>query len=281
MPGESVDEALAEAHVLGRAGLRTTFTLLGENIEHAHEADGVAEHYAEVLSRIASEGLDAEISVKPTQLGLEVSGSIEGACRRIGRLAAACAPGSTPGSTVWLDMESSAYVDATLALFRALRGEHDNVGLCMQAYLQRSVADLEGLAELQPSIRLVKGAYREPANVAFARKADVDRNFVALTEMLLRARAQGGRGLPQIGTHDPRMIAEAQRIAAGLGLGPGDYETTMLYGIQAAAQRRLVEQGHVVRVLISYGSAWFPWYMRRLAERPANVAFVLRQLISR
>jgi proline dehydrogenase len=174
-------------------------------------------------------------------------------------------------------MESSRYVDPTLALFRAVRADHANVGLCMQAYLYRTEQDLERLADLQPAIRLVKGAYREPADIAWPRKSDVDENFVKLTGMLLRARLEGG-GRPVIATHDPRMIGEAQRIARELELPAQNYEFSMLYGIQSEAQERLAREGHAVRTLIAYGSAWFPWYMRRLAERPANLWFVAKQL---
>jgi proline dehydrogenase len=274
MPGETIEDAIREAHNLQAIGLRTTFTLLGENVETAEEADAVAEHYLGALAQIRVQKLESEISIKLTQLGLDQD--FAGALQRLGRLALAC----EPGSLVWVDMESSPYVDKTIELFRAARANHANVGLCVQAYLHRTEQDLERLADLRPAIRLVKGAYREPADVAFPRKADVDQNFVHLTGMLLRARLEGG-GRPVIATHDPRMIVEAQRIARELELPAQNYEISMLYGIQSDAQRRLAGEGHAVRTLIAYGNAWFPWYMRRLAERPANLWFVAKQLFSR
>lgn len=273
MPGETVEDAIREALNLQSRGIRTTFTLLGENVETPEEADAVADHYAGVLEQIAAHELETEISIKLTQLGLDQS--FERALQRLERLALAC----EPGSLVWLDMESSRYVDVTLELFRAVRASHANVGLCLQAYLFRTEQDLQDLGDLQPAIRLVKGAYKEPAGLAFARKADVDRNFVHLTGMLLRARAEGG-GRPVIATHDPRMIAEAQRIAGELGLAADACEFSMLYGIQSEAQERLAGEGHAVRTLVAYGNAWFPWYMRRLAERPANLWFVAKQMVS-
>jgi proline dehydrogenase len=273
MPGETLQDALREAERLKGDGAPTTFTLLGENVTTPPEADAVAEHYLEVLSAIRAHGLDTEVSVKPTQLGLDLGA--DQARRRLERIVRAC----DPGSLVWVDMESSAYVDATLELFRAVREDHENVGLCLQAYLHRTQKDLDALLPLRPAIRLVKGAYKEPLEVAFPRKADVDQNFIRLAGTLLKARAAGGAGRPVMGTHDPRMIAEANRMAHELGVPKDAYEIAMLYGIQTAEQERLVRTGHTLRVLVAYGSHWFPWYMRRLAERPANVWFVMKQLV--
>ncbi len=157
--------------------------------------------------------------------------------------------------------------------------DHCNVGLCIQSYLRRTAADLESLLPLDPAIRLVKGAYREPEAVAFPRKADVDRAFVQLTAKLLRARASGGQGRPVVASHDPRMVAEASRMAVDLGLDKTRFEYGLLFGIARAEQERLARSGYPVRVLISYGAAWFSWYMRRLAERPANLWFVAKQLV--
>jgi len=184
-----------------------------------------------------------------------------------------------PGELVWVDMESSDYVDRTLEVFRAVREDHQNVGLCLQSYLMRTEQDLEELLPLHPAIRLVKGAYKEPPSVAFPRKTEVDQNFIRLTSQLLRARREGRAGRPVIGTHDGRMINEANRMAHELGVDKDAYEIAMLYGIRTAEQERLVRTGHNVRVLISYGSHWFPWYVRRLAERPANVWFVVKQIV--
>ena len=270
MPGESLEDALRAASELGAGGIATTLTLLGENHAAESEADDVVAHYLDVLAAIDKAGVDAEVSVKPTQLGLDFDAARTG--ERIAKLLRAAR------STVWIDMESSKYVDATLEIYRGLRANATNVGVCLQSYLHRTPADLDALLPLDPSIRIVKGAYQEPASVAMPKKADVDRAYVRITSRLLRARAQGGKGRPVIATHDPRMIAEASRMAVELGLGKGTYDYSLLYGIARGEQQRLVRNGHKVRVLISYGSAWFPWYMRRLAERPANLWFVAKQL---
>lgn len=271
MPGEELGDALAEAETLSTKGIATTTTLLGENLRSLSEADGVVEHYRHALSEIERRGVPTEISVKPTQIGLDFG--VDEARDRLAQLAGATT------SLVWVDMEGSAYVDRTLEIFRSVKEEKGNVGLCIQSYLMRTEADLETLLPLDPAIRVVKGAYNEPPSIAFPNKADVDRNFVKLTQTLLRARLNGGNGRPVFGTHDPKMIGEANRIAYELGLAKDRYEFAMLFGIQRAEQERLAATGHGMRVLVSYGSAWFPWYMRRLAERPANLWFVAKQLI--
>jgi len=230
----------------------------------------VLAHYETVLAAIAENGLAAEVSVKPTQVGLDF-GAAE-THDRIEKLV------RSTDTTVWIDMEHSPHVDATLEIYRSLRREHANVGLCLQSYLRRTEADLDALLPLDPSIRVVKGAYMEPPDVAFPSKADVDRNFVKLTSKLLRARSQGAKGRIMVATHDDKMIGEANRLAFELGLEKDAYEFSMLYGIATGEQQRLARAGYGVRVLISYGAAWFPWYMRRLAERPANLWFVIKQL---
>lgn len=271
MPGETLDDALGAAGELADRGLASTLTLLGEHLTADAEADEVRDHYLKVLECVGELGLDAEVSVKPTQVGLDFSS--DGAHARLLSLVRATE------SRIWIDMERSDHVDATLDIFRALRKETENVGVCLQSYLRRSLTDLESLLPLDPSIRVVKGAYRELPEAAFPRKADVDRNFVKMTASALRAKASGARGATVIATHDPGMIAEAGRLAHELGVGKRAYEYAMLYGIAEGEQRRLALNGYRVRVLISYGSAWFPWYMRRLAERPANLWFVAKQLV--
>lgn len=271
MPGEERADALVQAEVLAGDGIKTTTTLLGENLESLDEADGVVRHYLDSLADIESRGLDTEISVKPTQLGLDYG--VEEAEKRLIELA------KTTTTLVWIDMEGSEYVDRTLEIFRSVKEHHANVGLCLQAYLRRTESDLESLMPLQPAIRIVKGAYNEPETVAFPSKPDVDRSFVKLMQVLLRARLHGEAGRPVSATHDPKMIGETNRIAFELGLDKDRYEFAMLFGIQRDEQVRLAKRGHHVRVLISYGSAWFPWYMRRLAERPANLWFVAKQIV--
>lgn len=275
MPGERLDAALTAARELAKAGLGTILTHLGENLQSRAEADAVAAHYREVLDRVAAERLDAVLSVKPTQLGLDLDfGLCLAHLRDLGERAAA------RGSRVWIDMESSPYVDPTLALYRRLRGEGLPVGVCLQAYLRRTPADLESLLPLRPAIRLVKGAYREPAAVAFPRKRDVDRQFVVLGERLL-AEAQARDGvLVGLATHDRRLIAYFERVIKERRVPRGAFEFELLYGIQRAEQLRLARAGQPTRVLISYGDYWFPWFMRRLAERPANLFFVLRHLVA-
>ncbi|MDH3271603.1 MAG: proline dehydrogenase family protein [Gemmatimonadota bacterium] len=271
MPGEELQDALREAERLADSGIKGTTTLLGENLRSLEEADEVVDHYLDALRRIEERGLDVEISVKPTQLGLEFG--VAEAERRLAKLL------NATSSLVWIDMEGSDHVDATLELFRGAKGAKDNVGLCLQAYLRRTPDDLTRLMPSRPAIRIVKGAYNEPESIAFPAKGDVDRSYVKLMRTLLRARLHDEVDRPVSATHDPRMIGETNRIAFELGLDKERYEFAMLFGIQRHEQLRLVRRGHAVRVLISYGSAWFPWYMRRLAERPANLWFVAKQLV--
>jgi proline dehydrogenase len=185
---------------------------------------------------------------------------------------------ATTGSFVWIDMEESHYVDATLSIFREIRASHANVGLCLQAYLHRTPMDIETLLPLQPSIRLVKGAYREPAARALARRQDIDAAFLSMGRRLLDQTARG-KGTPVFGTHDTRLIEALRMHASGRRLPARAYEVHMLYGIATATQRSLAASGTSVRTLISYGTNWFPWYMRRLAERPANLWFVVQNVL--
>jgi len=217
--------------------------------------------------------LPTQLSVKLTHLGLDVD---RDACEQAVRALAARA--TRAGSVLWIDMEDSHYTDATLELFCRVRADHADVGLCLQAYLRRTSRDLEPLLALAPPIRLVKGAYAEEPAVAFPRKRDTDAAYLALAVQLLEQAAHGA-ARPVFGTHDMRLVGRIREQAAALGVPPGGYEFHLLYGIRAAEQRALAAQGEKVRVLISYGSAWFAWYMRRLAERPANVWFVIKNLI--
>jgi proline dehydrogenase len=274
MPGEEPEDALREAAGLDERGAGTILTLLGENVDDRATARGVVDHYVDLLGTIRSRGLDTELSVKPTQLGLDLGRDV--AAEGLADLVRAA---GEDGTMVWIDMESSPYVDPTLELFRSLREEHENVGVCLQAYLYRTEADLEALFPLAPAIRLVKGAYREPTDLAYPRKSDVDANFMKLAAILLRARAEGRVGRPGIATHDSRILRDVATLAEREGVEPEAWEFEMLYGIGLADQAWALEAGHGLRVLISYGSHWFPWYMRRLAERPANLWFVARKLV--
>jgi len=270
MPGETADDALAASRAL-RVG--TVLTRLGENLRNAAEAQDVARHYREVLDRVRQEGLDVEISVKLTQLGLDFSRE---ECER--HLHGLAEHALKLENRVWVDMESTAYTEVTLDVFRRLRSAFPNTGLCVQSYLYRTADDVDSLIALGAGIRLVKGAYREPPDKAFPKKEDVDENYFRLAEQLLSEGARGKGVRAIFGTHDPVLIRRIEALARSLGLGPGALEFQMLYGIGRSEQLRLAAAGHRFRVLISYGEAWFPWYMRRLAERPANVLFVLKSL---
>ncbi len=274
MPGETSKVAVAEAVRLRASGIRSVLALLGENVTDADEAADVARHYRTVLKEIADQNLDAEISVKPTQLGIDIGFDVV-AANLEGILTAA----EEHGQFVWIDMEGSGYVDRTLDLYRAARSRHVNTGLCLQAYLHRTAEDLAALLPLNPSIRLVKGAYAEPREVAFPRKKDVDRNYFRLAMTLFDEVCRGGVRAA-FATHDKRLIARIDEEAIERGIGQGDLEFQMLYGIETTKQVGLAEQGYRVQVHISYGTAWFPWYMRRLAERPANLWFVMRKMVS-
>jgi proline dehydrogenase len=274
MPGERIDDALGAARELQTAGMPTILTHLGENVRDAAEADAVAAHYLDVLDRIHASGLDAQISIKPTQLGLDLGDAI---CRRhVVRLAAHA---QKTGNMVWVDMESTPYVDRTVELFRATRSEFRNVGVCLQAYLYRTPALLDALIPLGPAIRIVKGAYREPPTVAFPDKAQVDEQFYQLCVRLVAPDAQAAGAFLGIGTHDAQLIARLQTHMASQQVPRDRYEFEMLYGIRRELQAQLARAGARVRVLISYGEYWFPWYMRRLAERPANLWFVAKNLV--
>lgn len=275
MPGEELEDALREAERLEAGGATTLLTLLGENVADAGEAADVVDGYVGALEEVSERGLEAELSVKPTHLGLDLGPEV--AERGLDRLTEKA---RAVGNFVWIDMESSSYVDPTLELFRRVRQRHDNIGVCLQAYLRRTPDDLEALRPLRPAIRLVKGAYAEPPELAFPRREEVDRRYLELADRLLEAAAESG-GRAAFGTHDPRMVAGVRERADRLGLPAGTWEIEMLYGIAPEYQARLIREGAPLRILISYGPAWFPWYMRRLAERPANLWFVVRSLFRR
>ena len=276
MPGETLDDALDAAERMERNGIPTLITCLGENVADEAEANAVADHYVAAASTVAARGLDAELSVKPTHLGLDLGIAVaERTIRRVTEAAEAM------GNWVWLDMEYSRYVDPTLELYRSIRADHAKFGICLQAYLYRTPADLESLIPLGPGIRLVKGAYAEPPDVAIPEKPAVDQAFFDLAVRMLADDAQQAGMRAGFATHDAALIRRIEAWALDEGLDPGAYECQMLYGIAQEEQRRLARQDKLVRVLISYGEHWFPWYVRRLAERPANLGFVLRSFLPR
>jgi proline dehydrogenase len=268
MPGETADQALGAAQRLAEDGVPVTFTLLGENVDDASQATAAAGEYLRLLDRIDESGLDAEVSVKITQLGFDVDP--DATMHHLERLAARS---DVMGRAVWIDMESTTYVDGTIELYRSLLAHHPSAGLCLQAYLHRTWDDVQALASLGPSIRLVKGAYREPKERAFQDKRLIEESFFRLACHLVTS----ARRLA-LGTHDTDLIA---RIASAVeGGGHDRFEVAMLYGIRADDQRRLAAQGYTVRTLIAYGPYWYPWFMRRVAEKPvANSLLAVRNLI--
>jgi proline dehydrogenase len=274
MPGETLDDALGTAGRLKQQQLGTVFTYLGENVADPAEAKRVTDHYLEVLDRIHALGLGTEVSVKLTQLGLDLDREL---C--YANLASIIARAGAE-SVVWIDMEGSDYTDVTLEIYRRARASFPNVGVCLQAYLRRTENDLASLIPTSPAIRLVKGAYKEPPEIAFPQKSQVDENYFKLATQLLSDEARATRTRAAFGTHDRKLIQHILDFAETNKLSRERFEFQMLYGIQPHEQLRLAREGWKSIVLVAYGSFWFPWYMRRLAERPANVWFVLRNLFA-
>jgi proline dehydrogenase len=274
MPGETFDDMLRAAHELQPQRLETVFTRLGENVTDLAEAQAVADHYLQGIARIEELGIHCEPSIKLTQLGLDINRDTA-----IAHARAIAARAHAAGNYLWVDMEQSPYVEVTLAITEQLKREFPDVGVCLQAYLHRTRDDLARMLSLGAGVRLVKGAYREPPAIAFPHKSDVDANYLTLAKMMIDARAHANGSRAVFGTHDTRLIANICAHARAAGVKPGDYEFHMLYGIQRAEQTRLAAAGERCRILIAYGTYWFPWYMRRLAERPANLWFVAKNLV--
>jgi proline dehydrogenase len=274
MPGETMEDALEAAERLAVEGIPATFTYLGENVENDADADGVAEHYLRLLDLIEERGIDIEVSVKPTHLGLDLDP--EQTFLRLRRLAERSAG---LGKHLFLDMESAPYVDPTLAIYRRLREEFENVGVCIQAYLRRTPQDVAELLASSASVRLVKGAYREPGDLVIRDRRKIRATFEKLALEFLR---WSGGGRLALASHDVPLLTEIERRAAAAGFGRDAFEIQMLYGIRVADQRRLAGEGFRVRVLISYGTHWYPWFMRRLAEHPGkNLWLAVRNLLDR
>ncbi len=270
--GETLDDAIAAAVELAREGRRVTLNQLGENVITAEESRQSCDAYLEMLRALDRATLDATISVKLTHLGLDLDFKL---CSSLTLEIAAQA--AALGHTLEIDMEGSAYTDRTIDIFEAAQRQYHNVGLALQASLRRSEHDLERLAALDPKIRLVKGAYREPASLAFQKKSEVDANYRKLLDLLLRPRASG-RFTAAIATHDPSLLDFARRTIEQYAVPLSQYEFQMLFGIRRDLQEQVHAAGHPLRVYIPFGSAWCPYFMRRLAERPANVWFLLRSL---
>jgi proline dehydrogenase len=267
--GESLEDGLRAAAELNANGMQVILNQLGEHVSDRAEAEASFASYQRMLAEISSRGLNATITVKPTQLGLSLAPDL---CRDLLRRLTADA--RARGNFVEVDMEDSPTVEATVAIFEGIRREHENIGLAVQAYLFRTEADLRRLQPLRPKIRLVKGAYLEPADVAFPSKRDVDENFVKLMRILFT-----DGFTPAIGSHDEAMIAKAKELSRDSGRAPDAWEVQMLHGIRRDLQDELVREGFRMRVYVTFGTEWVPYFMRRLAERPANVWFVVKSLL--
>ena len=273
MPGEDVTAALEAARGFQPESLSVVLTYLGENVSDSQEAGVVSQHYCDVLRRISELGIDCEVSVKLTQLGHDIDPEIS--FNNVSRVVEAAARAN---NYIWIDMEETKYVDSTLDLYRRLHRDHSNTGVCLQAYLYRTAEDLESVLPLRPGIRLVKGAYREPPDRAFPKKSDVDENYFKLSERLLGA-AKEKTVRAGFATHDARLIQRIQERAQTIQVPPDAFEFQMLYGIRRDLQEQLARDGYGMRVYVPYGKHWYPYFMRRLAERPANIWFVLKNFL--
>jgi proline dehydrogenase len=271
--GETIDDAIATIRTLNKNGILATVDHLGENVASEADARRAAQAYVDVLDRIGREGVRSHASLKLTQLGLDIGDAL---CRE--NVACVVRKAKEVGAFIRIDMESTEYTERTLALFRSLHREFDNVGIVIQAYLYRSEEDIAALCREGASVRLCKGAYKEPPDKAFPKKADVDANYVKLTHRLMSEGARASGAYAAIATHDPKMIDAAKAYAAKHDVPRDRFEFQMLYGIRRDLQQQLAKEGYTMRVYVPYGTEWYPYFMRRLAERPANVWFILRNL---
>jgi proline dehydrogenase len=264
--GETLEEAVAAARRCNDAGMAASLDYLGENVANTSDAQRSRDAFLEIFEAIAQEKLQANVSCKLTQLGLDINSEF---CAGLVLSIVERAAGFD--NFLRIDMEGSAYTQRTIDLVKFVRSRNPAVGTVIQSYLYRSEKDVRELLACGCRIRLCKGAYKEPEDVAFPKKADVDANYVCLMEILLSSGFYHA-----IATHDPRMIAATIRYAASKEISKDDFEFQMLYGVRTDLQRRLVKDGYRVRIYIPFGNDWFPYFMRRLAERPANVGFILR-----
>jgi proline dehydrogenase len=266
--GENIDDAITAISELNRAGMSATFDHLGESTTSRAEAESDVREYLRVLDRIENTGVNSNVSVKLTQLGLDINKDY---CLQNARRIVEAA--KRHGNFVRIDMEDSSKTDATLDIFKRLFGEHGNVGIVLQAYLYRTEKDIDDALAMGARIRLCKGAYKEPEEVAFPEKSEVDANYVRLMKKLLKSGVYHG-----IATHDEKMIAATREFAVREGISKDAFEFQMLYGVRRDLQLKLAADGYRMRVYVPYGEYWYPYFMRRLAERPANVWFVLKNL---
>ena len=269
--GETLDEALGAVAALNKKGIAASLDLLGESVTNEREAHAAGAEYLRILDRIHERGLDANVSVKLTAMGLDIS---EELCVSI--MHDVLGRAQSYGSFVRLDMESSAYTERTLRLFedRLYPAYKENVGIVLHSYLYRTASDVERAIQLRCRVRLCKGAYKEPAAVAFPEKKEVDANFVKCMRQLLEH-----GNYPGIATHDPAIVAECKKFVAEHGISNDRFEFQMLYGVRRDLQESLVREGYRMRVYVPFGTQWYPYLMRRLAERPANVAFITGNVV--
>jgi proline dehydrogenase len=267
--GETLDEALPAIATLKRAGLRTTVDVLGESVTSPEHAAAAVDRYLATISALSARGLDPNVSVKLSQMGLAIDPDL--ARDNVMRIVEAV---RGVKGFVRFDMEDHAWTDATLKVWRAAHDSYPQVGVVIQSALRRSSADVDAIIAVGGHVRLCKGAYDEPGSVAYLTKSAVDANYARLMERLLLADVY-----PALATHDPRLIAKAIEITRREGIGPDRFEFQMLYGVRRDLQRTLVDRGFTVRIYVPYGQEWYPYFMRRLAERPANVGFMLRAIL--
>lgn len=270
VPGDTLADALRTLESLREQGMRWTVDVLGESVSSEEMATAAADHYIETLDALAEGGLEANVSLKLTQMGLEIDRDF---C--LGNVGRVVSKAREIGAFVRIDMEDHTKTEVTLEIVRALHEQYADVGAVIQSYLRRSAEDVDELNRRQIRVRLCKGAYDEPASVAFQSREEVDASFMALAERLLT----DGR-YPALATHDERMVEHALGFASDQGIGPERYEFQMLYGVRRDLQERLVAAGQTVRVYVPYGSQWYPYYMRRLAERPQNVISIMASVLS-
>ncbi len=270
--GESADEFLTVAAAQNARGFSVACGILGEGVRSADEANAAARSYCDLLATFAQRGLDANVAFKLTHVGLDIDEELAFA-----NASAIAQAARQHGNTMRMDMEQSSYVDATLRMYRRLREQFDNVGFVLQSYLRRSEDDLRAMLPVAPNVRLVKGAYLEPPSIAYPQKRDVDAAYLRLADMAL-----SNAGYTAIATHDPHIIDYVKSRAAQLGLpNRGRFEFQMLYGISTPLGEQLLREGYRVRLAVPFGSYWYPYLMRRLAERPANLMFFLKGAFGR
>lgn len=267
--GETLEDALRTASELNARGMKVVLNQLGEHVRERSEAEASCATYIRILNEIRRAGIDGLITIKPTQLGLEFAPDL---CRDLTSRIADEA--ERLGNFVEMDMEHSAVCEATVRLFEEVRARHANVGLAVQSYLRRTASDLDRLKHFHPKIRLVKGAYQEPPEIAFPEKRQVDESYRDLMRVLFE-----DGFTPAVATHDEALLADAKDMAKGRGLPPSEWEVQMLLGVRRDLQESLVREGCTMRVYVTFGTQWVPYFMRRLAERPANLAFVLKSMM--